>query len=40
MDRVAELVRRTAAGENVEYLHFWGHRPRRDGRVGSACLSQ
>ena len=40
MDRVAELVRRTAAGENVEYLHFWGHRPRKDGRVGSACLSQ
>lgn len=40
MDRVAELVRRAAAGEQVEYLRFWGHRPRKDGRVGTACLSQ
>lgn len=40
MDRVAELVRREAAGERVEYLHFWGHRPRKDGRVGAGCLSQ
>ncbi|TDQ04577.1 NADAR family protein [Labedaea rhizosphaerae] len=40
MDRVAELVRREAAGENIEYVRFWGHRPRKDGRIGTACLSQ
>lgn len=40
MDRVAELVRREAAGEHLDYLHFWGHRPSRNGRVGTACLSQ
>ncbi|MGW0820957.1 NADAR family protein [Streptomyces sp. NPDC002845] len=27
-------------GERVKYLHFWGHRPRPDGRVGASCLSQ
>ncbi|WP_412540614.1 NADAR family protein [Longispora sp. K20-0274] len=24
----------------VKYLHFWGHRPQRDGSIGSGCLSQ
>jgi hypothetical protein len=24
----------------VKYLFFWGHRPQRDGSVGSGCLSQ
>lgn len=24
----------------TEYLFFWGHRPRRDGRIGKECLSQ
>lgn len=28
------------AGARVKYLHFWGHRPRADGRVGASCLSQ
>ena len=37
---VAELAARTARGERVKYLHFWGHRPRRDGSVGAGCLSQ
>jgi ribA/ribD-fused uncharacterized protein len=40
VDRVAELVRREAAGERIEYLRFWGHRARKDGRVGAPCLSQ
>jgi ribA/ribD-fused uncharacterized protein len=40
VDRVAELVRREAAGERIEYLRFWGHRARKDGRVGASCLSQ
>lgn len=28
------------SGEQVRYLFFWGHRPRRDGGVGPGCLSQ
>ncbi|MGC0329216.1 ribA/ribD-fused uncharacterized protein [Streptomyces sp. SAI-170] len=34
------LVREVRAGAGVKYLHFWGHRPRPDGRVGASCLSQ
>nr|WP_235192905.1 MULTISPECIES: NADAR family protein [Streptomyces] len=34
------LVREVRAGARVKYLHFWGHRPRPDGRVSASCLSQ
>ncbi|GAB7047399.1 NADAR family protein [Catenuloplanes indicus] len=34
---IEELKRRTAAGERVKYVFFWGHQPRRD---GAECLSQ
>ncbi|WP_330460116.1 NADAR family protein [Streptomyces sp. NBC_00820] len=34
------LVGAVQAGGRVEYLHFWGHRPRPDGRIGAACMSQ
>jgi ribA/ribD-fused uncharacterized protein len=34
------LVREVRAGARIKYLHFWGHRPRPDGRVGAGCLSQ
>ncbi|WP_328479453.1 NADAR family protein [Streptomyces sp. NBC_00377] len=34
------LVRQARAGARIKYLHFWGHRPRPDGRLGSSCLSQ
>ncbi|MDN3025196.1 NADAR family protein [Streptomyces sp. S.PB5] len=34
------LVRAVQAGARVKYLHFWGHRPRADGRLGPTCLSQ
>ncbi|MDN0199760.1 NADAR family protein [Streptomyces sp. S.PNR 29] len=34
------LIRAVRAGARVEYLHFWGHRPRPDGRIGASCLSQ
>ncbi|MFF4589946.1 NADAR family protein [Streptomyces sp. NPDC001388] len=34
------LVREVRAGTRIKYLHFWGHRPRPDGRVGPSCLSQ
>ncbi|WP_328911933.1 MULTISPECIES: NADAR family protein [unclassified Streptomyces] len=29
-----------ATGASVKYVHFWGHRPRCDGSVDAACLSQ
>lgn len=31
---------RVAAGERFAYLYFWGHRPRTDGALSRACLSQ
>ncbi len=34
------LVREVRAGARIKYLHFWGHRPRPDGRIGASCLSQ
>ncbi|MCD7444051.1 NADAR family protein [Streptomyces lincolnensis] len=34
------LVRAVRAGARIKYLHFWGHAPRADGRVGASCLSQ
>ncbi|GAA0655277.1 NADAR family protein [Streptomyces thermocarboxydovorans] len=34
------LIEALRSGEKVEYLHFWGHRPRPDGRIGPSCLSQ
>lgn len=37
---VEELSRRTATGKHLEYVHFWGHSPRRDGTVGASCFSQ
>ena len=39
-DPVADLVARTARGERLRYLFFWGHRPRPDGPPGPGCLSQ
>ncbi|GAB2966091.1 NADAR family protein [Micromonospora polyrhachis] len=36
----ASHARRVARGERIKFLYFWGHRPERDGRVGSGCLSQ
>lgn len=36
----AELMAQVAAGEPIDYLFFWGHRPAPDGRVGKSCLSQ
>ncbi|MDH2391329.1 NADAR family protein [Streptomyces sp. HNM0663] len=34
------LISRLNSGERVKYLHFWGHAPRKDGRIGASCLSQ
>ena len=37
---VEELLALTASGRRVRYLLFWGHRPQRDGSIGTGCLSQ
>ncbi|MBB5891157.1 NADAR domain-containing protein [Kutzneria kofuensis] len=37
---VEDLVRAEAAGQRLKYVYFWGHEPRRDGRIGASCLSQ
>ncbi|MEU5722202.1 NADAR family protein [Micromonospora sp. NPDC047738] len=37
---IADLVTAARSGRRVKYLHFWGHRPQRDGSVGTGCLSQ
>ncbi|MEU5520192.1 NADAR family protein [Streptomyces sp. NPDC047860] len=34
------LIEALATGTRVKYLHFWGHRPLTDGRIGAGCLSQ
>ncbi|MBT1097777.1 NADAR family protein [Streptomyces chartreusis] len=34
------LIQEVRSGARVKYLHFWGHRPLPDGRVGASCLSQ
>ncbi|GGX20216.1 hypothetical protein GCM10010297_46930 [Streptomyces malachitofuscus] len=34
------LIEALATGTRVKYLHFWGHRPLPDGRIGAGCLSQ
>ncbi|MEV0320561.1 NADAR family protein [Streptomyces sp. NPDC050658] len=40
IDSVEALVAAARGGDRVKYLHFWGHRPRRDGSLGAGCLSQ
>lgn len=40
IDSVEALIRAVRAGARIKYLHFWGHRPRPDGRVSASCLSQ
>ncbi|MFJ5923766.1 NADAR family protein [Kitasatospora sp. NPDC092948] len=35
-----QLVAAIASGGNPKYLHFWGHQPQPDGRIGSGALSQ
>ncbi|RKE19005.1 NADAR family protein [Streptomyces sp. TLI_171] len=35
-----ELVAAVASGVRPKYLHFWGHRPQRDGQIGAGALSQ
>lgn len=37
---VESLVGEVNAGYRPKFLFFWGHHPRRDGRIGRGCLSQ
>jgi hypothetical protein len=39
-ERVAQLRAAEAAGEWIDVLAFWGHKPNSDGSVGAGCLSQ
>lgn len=34
------LLTRMAAGEVLEFVFFWGHRPLPDGAIGPSCCSQ
>ena len=34
------IVAAEAAGQETEFLFFWGHQPQHDGTVGPGCLSQ
>jgi ribA/ribD-fused uncharacterized protein len=38
--RLARLTAAEAAGEHIDLLLFWGHKPARHGGVGTGCLSQ
>ncbi|MFD6271835.1 NADAR family protein [Nocardia asteroides] len=40
VESVEQLRRAIAEGLAPKYLAFWGHAPRRDGAIGSSCLSQ
>jgi len=34
------LVEKYQNGEQLKYLFFWGHQPRKDGTIGDSCFSQ
>ncbi|MFI0981935.1 NADAR family protein [Streptomyces sp. NPDC021093] len=40
MGKIEELIAQVNGGERVKFLHFWGHRPRPDGSLGSSIFSQ
>ncbi|MGW1869926.1 NADAR family protein [Streptomyces mauvecolor] len=35
-----QLIAQVKKGDRIKYLHFWGHRPQRDGSLGPSCFSQ
>jgi ribA/ribD-fused uncharacterized protein len=37
---LAAVLAAEAAGQQTEFLFFWGHQPQRDGAAGPGCLSQ
>jgi ribA/ribD-fused uncharacterized protein len=38
--RLAQLRAAEAAGQPLDLLPFWGHKPTRSGAIGTGCLSQ
>jgi ribA/ribD-fused uncharacterized protein len=39
-ERLTQLRVADSAGESIDVLPFWGHRPQRNGAIGPGCLSQ
>ncbi len=39
-EHFAAVLAAEAAGQQTEFLFFWGHQPQRDGTTGPGCLSQ
>jgi ribA/ribD-fused uncharacterized protein len=37
---VDEVITLARSGQRLKYVFFWGHRPQRDGSIGTGCLSQ
>lgn len=37
---VEDLCQRRRTGERFRFLHFWGHRPNKNGQVSASCFSQ
>jgi ribA/ribD-fused uncharacterized protein len=37
---VDEVIKLAQTGRRLKYVFFWGHRPQRDGSIGTGCLSQ
>ncbi len=37
---IDELKEAFSQGQRLKFLFFWGHQPRKDGTLGSSCLSQ
>lgn len=35
-----KIIQAIESGRAVDFLFFWGHRPRKDGGIGKSCLSQ
>ncbi|MFB6531367.1 NADAR family protein [Streptomyces sp. NPDC056399] len=40
MSERESLIQQVNRGDQVKWLHFWGHRPHPDGRLSASCLSQ
>jgi hypothetical protein len=39
-EHIAAVVAAEAAGQQTEFLFFWGHQPQNDSTTGPGCLSQ
>ncbi|HWG62787.1 MAG TPA: NADAR family protein [Streptosporangiaceae bacterium] len=39
-EHLAAVLAAEAAGQEADFLFFWGHQPRPDGTTGPGCLSQ